>query len=234
MTKVAQALGLSWLLTRLSSTIGQKLVMGVTGLLLCGFLVVHLAGNLLLFSGEEHYNHYAHTLHSNELLPVAQAGLAVLFLLHVILAFTTARKNTSARPIGYAVKETKQKGQTLSFQPHNYMFMTGMIVLGFLILHITDMKFADMNLRLQTVEGETPAQATLRVLHDPISAGVYVLGTLVLGFHLSHGFQSAFQSLGLNHPKYMLAIKRFGLVFAIAIALGFASLPLYFFLNSSP
>src|SRR5690606_17570288 len=98
----------NWLIRGLSTTVGQKLVMGATGLLLCGFLVVHLAGNLLLFGGQESYDRYAEALHSNELLPLAEVGLFVLFILHILLAFVTTRENTAARPVGYAEKETKQ------------------------------------------------------------------------------------------------------------------------------
>ena len=229
MSGVRQALLSNWFIRALSTSVGQKLVMGATGLLLCGFLAVHLAGNLLLFQGAEHYNKYAHKLHENELLPVAEAGLLVLFVLHIILAFTTARWNTAARPIGYREKHSKLTGG-LTIQPHNFMFVTGVIVLGFLLLHLTDMRLAEWNIRLTHNSAEQPADAALRVLKDPISATVYILGSLVLGFHLLHGFQSAFRSLGLNHPKYTPAIEKLGVIFSMVIAVGFASLPVYYFI----
>lgn len=228
MSGVQQALLSNWFIRALSTTIGQKLVMGATGLLLCGFLVVHLAGNLLMYQSAEAYNHYAHKLHDMELLPVAEVGLLVLFVLHVLLAFTTARTNTAARAIGYREKHTKLKGG-LEFEPHNWMFVTGVIVLGFVLLHLSDMRFAEWNLRLTRAPDATPYQDAVRVLKDPISAGVYILGSLVLGVHLAHGFQSAFRSLGLNHPKYTPFIRKVGILFAIIIAIGFASLPFVFF-----
>ncbi len=228
MSGVRQALLSNGFIRALSTTVGQKLVMGATGLLLCGFLTVHLAGNLLLFQGAEHYNRYAHKLHENELLPVAEAGLLVLFVLHIILAFTTTGTNTVARPVGYREKQSKLSGGLL-LQPHNYMFLTGVIVLGFLLLHLSDMRLAEWEFRLKHDPAATPAENALRVLKDPISAIVYILGSLVLGFHLLHGFQSAFRSLGLNHPKYTPLITKLGIVFAIAIGLGFASLPFAFF-----
>ena len=230
MSGVRQALLSNWFIRALSTSVGQKLVMGATGLLLCGFLTVHLAGNLLLFQGAEHYNRYAQKLHENELLPVAEAGLLVLFLLHIILAFTTARMNTAARPIGYREKQSKLSGGLL-LEPHNYMFVTGVIVLGFLLLHLSDMRLAEWKMRLPYHEGMTPAEHALLVLKDPISATVYILGSLVLGVHLSHGFQSAFRSLGLNHPKYTPFITKLGFLFAIAIGIGFASLPAIFYLR---
>ena len=228
MSGVRQALLSNWLIRALSTSVGQKLVMGASGLLLCGFLTVHLAGHLLLLQGAEHYNKYAHKLHENELLPVAEAGLLVLFVLHIILAFTTTRMNTAARPVGYREKQTKLIGG-LNVEPHNYMFLTGVIVLGFLLLHLSDMRLAEWKMRLPYDESMSPADHALLVLRDPISATVYILGSLVLGVHLLHGFQSAFRSLGLNHPKYTPFITKLGVVFAIAIGLGFASLPFVFF-----
>ncbi len=230
MSGVRQALLSNWFIRALSTSVGQKLVMGATGLLLCGFLTVHLAGNLLLFQGAEHYNKYAHKLHENELLPVAEAGLLVLFVLHIILAFTTTRGNTAARPVGYREKQSKLTVGLL-IQPHNYMFLTGVLVLGFLLLHLSDMRLAEWKMRLPFPDGITPADHALLVLKDPISATVYILGSLVLGFHLAHGFQSAFKSLGLNHPKYTPYIEKFGILFAIAIGIGFATLPAYFYLR---
>ncbi|MDB5388715.1 MAG: succinate dehydrogenase (or fumarate reductase) cytochrome b subunit, b558 family [Planctomycetaceae bacterium] len=228
MNWVRQTLLRNWLVRAISTTIGQKLVMGATGLLLCGFLVAHLAGNLLIFQGTEHYNRYAKMLHENELLPVAEAGLLVLFVLHILLSFTTASANTAARPIGYYGKHSKLSGGTF-VHAHNYMFLTGVLVLGFTLLHLSDMRFAHLNLRLKYDSTLDPAAHALHVLHDPISAPVYLLGSLVLGFHVSHGFQSAFKSLGLNHPKYTPFLSKLSILFGIAIGLGFASMPFWYY-----
>lgn len=201
--------------------------MGLTGLLLCGFLVAHLAGNLLLIKGSESYNAYAAALHSNELLPLAEVILLILFVVHIVLGFVTTRSNTAAREHNYAVKESKIQNTTLLFAPSSTMFVTGVVVLVFLILHISDMRFGHLNLRLKSPETESPYDQAIRVLHDPISFGVYIVGSLILGLHLSHGFQSAFRSLGLNHPKYTPFLQWFSVVFAIVIGFGFASLPLW-------
>ena len=220
---VVEKLNLRWLHRLLTSSVGRKFVMGATGLGLCAFLVVHLAGNFLLFAGSERYDHYAHTLHQQEWLPLAETGLFVLFLLHIYLAFTTTYDNRQARHTGYAVKRTKQELSTTA-PAHNWMFLSGAVVLGFLILHIIDMKLearSDID-----YAGKGPSQIAVSVLTNGISAAVYMVGSAILGFHLWHGFSSAFQSLGLNHPKYMPTIKRFGYVFAVVIAVGFFSLPL--------
>lgn len=221
---VVEKLNLKWTLRLLNSSIGRKFVMGITGLGLCGFLVAHLAGNLLLYVGGDKFDHYAHTLHQQEWLPLAEAALFAMFLVHIYLAFVTTIENRRARKQAYLIKESKIAGRVLNPPPSNWMFISGTIVLGFLILHIIDMK---LGLRPDVQYGEEGEayKNTVAVLSNPISRVVYALGTLVLGLHLAHGFSSAFQSLGLSHPKYTPAIKAAGIVFAIVISAGFFSLP---------
>lgn len=215
-----------WLLKALSSSLGKKYVIATTGLLLCGFLVVHLAGNLLLIAGPGFYNEYAHRLHENEfLLKIAEAGLLALFLVHTVLAFVATWNNNRARKTPYERKETKLRGQILTFTPSNWMLVTGLVVLGFLILHLVDFTFEarpDLDL-----EGLEPYDKALVILRNPLSWVVYIVGSLVLGVHLSHGFWSAFQSLGWQHPKYSSITKVVGILFAVVIALGFAILPIW-------
>ncbi len=219
--------GLRWFFRLLSSSIGRKFVMGITGLGLCGFLVAHLAGNLKLFAGAKAFNEYAHFLHSLEVLPIAEVGLLLLFLAHLYLAFVTSAANTAAREDEYTMKQSKQPSGLLSATPSTWMFASGAIVLGFVLLHLIDLR---MGLRpdikyLDEHDTAAPFANTLAVLSNPLSAIVYIIGSIALGFHLSHGFASAFQSLGLNHPKYMPLIKLAGRIFATVIAVGFASLP---------
>lgn len=220
-SSVVELLNLRWFLRLLNSSVGRKFVMGTTGLLLCGFLVAHLAGNLLLFFGQERFNHYAHTLHEQEWLPLAEAGLFVLFVAHIYLAFTNERKNQSARGIEYAVKQSKLPNKTLTIpSPSNWMFASGAVVLGFLILHLIDMRLGlrpDITYALET----EAYRNTIEVLSNPYSRLIYGIGVVFLGFHLSHGFAAAFNSLGLYHPKYTPTIKLLSKVFAVAIATGF-------------
>lgn len=201
--------------------------MAVTGLGLCGFLVVHLAGNLLLFRGAESYNEYAHALHHQAgLLLVAEIGLLVLFLGHLYLALRTNRENAAARPVGYAMHASKIEGGQgpLAAPASSIMYITGWIVLAFLLLHLADFRF---ELRNRGPSDEDPFTKAARLLTDPLTCSVYLAGSLVLGYHLLHGFQSAFQSLGLNHPKYTPFIRKLSVVFAIVVAVGFASFPLW-------
>lgn len=220
-------IGLRWFLKLLTSSIGQKFVMGITGLLLCGFLAAHLAGNLLLFAGAEWFNDYAHKLHEQwELLAIAETGLFVLFLLHIYLAFATSIGNSQAREEQYALKQPKVPGRVIG--ANSWMFASGAVVLGFILLHLVDLRIGSelVNLRGFKYEGKTPFEQTVMVLRDPISRVIYTIGAIILGVHLSHGFSSAFQSLGLNHPKYMPLIKLIGKIFAIVIAVGFAAIAL--------
>lgn len=219
-------LNLTWLLRLLSSSIGRKVVMAITGLGLSLFLVAHLAGNLNLYGGQAKFDGYAHKLHEQEWLPLAEAALFLAFIVHIYLAFVTTAENRRARLQAYAVKESKVPDRNITFTPSSWMFISGAGVLGFLILHIIDMKLGlRTDIAYSAREGDS-FQNTFAVLSNPLSQAVYIIGTIFLGFHLSHGVSSAFQSLGLNHPKYTPVIKVGGVVFAIVIAAGFCSLPI--------
>jgi succinate dehydrogenase / fumarate reductase cytochrome b subunit len=225
--------GLSWLWKALSSTIGQKIVMAITGLGLCGFLIVHLGGNLLLYVGAQKYNDYAHALHAQEiLLLVAELGLFAMFILHIALAFRTSFQNAAARRIDYAMRQSKRDPGPLAVPPSGMMLVSGIIVLIFLLLHLSDFKFFEethaTGLRHQTVSlTADPFQRAVGILRDPLTRIVYGLGSLVLGYHVWHGFSSAFQTLGLNHPKYTPLINTLSLIFALTVGIGFASFPFW-------
>lgn len=234
----------------LSTTIGQKYLMGATGLFLCGFLVTHLAGNLLMFQGQDAYNTYAAKLHSlGPLLWVAEIGLLVLFIAHLFLAMTLTIANRKARGRDrYEVKESKQDTSILNAAPRNWMFISGSVVLIFMVYHLAGARFGLMDessaltqLAIEegsveeygTAESQTGLPAVfafermVSILRSPISAVVYLVGIVFLGFHLSHGFASAFRSLGVAHPAYTPWIYRLGIVFAVAITVGFASIPIW-------
>jgi succinate dehydrogenase / fumarate reductase, cytochrome b subunit len=213
---------LSWLTRTAQSSIGKKALMSLTGLALIGFLIVHLAGNLTYFadSSGETFDHYAETIESNPLLPLAEGGLIVLFLLHIALAFKVTLQNKAARQNRYAVKAS-HGGRTTGSRT---MIVTGIVILGFLILHL-------IHFRLQKDSIDSFAAAIKMELSKPLGAGAYVVGILALGIHLSHGFKSAFQTLGLNHPKYTPLIEKLGLLIAVVLTLGFLSFPILIFLG---
>lgn len=218
---------MNWLTRALTSSLGRKWVMGLTGLLLIGFTVIHLAGNLLLYVGFSNYNHYAHSLHSRPALVLfAEIGLMVLFLSHIFIAIQLTGKNRRSRPQHYALTRSKQTRSKAS--PSAVMFISGAVILGFVLLHLSDFRF---EIRHPGSAGEEPADKALRLLQDPISGVVYFVGSLLLGWHLLHGFQSVFQTFGLTHPKYTPWIKKFGVVLAIILGLGFASFPVWAFMK---
>ena len=220
---------MSWVTDALKSSVGKKCVMGLTGLFLCVFLVVHLGGNLLLYVGAEKYDHYAHTLHSYPaLLLVAEVILYAAFIVHIYLAFVTNRDNHAARGNPYAMKQTKRVDRTfniLGFTPDTTMFVTGAVVFGFLLIHLND--FAWGIIGAEQVAGKEPFDKAQTLMHEPLRAAIYAVAALFLGVHVSHGLQSACQSLGLNHPRYQVCLRRTSVVFAFIVTLGFGSFCLW-------
>ena len=219
---------MNWVVKALKSSVGKKLVMAVTGVLLCLFLVIHLAGNLLMYVGPDVYNGYAHTLHSQPgLIKVAEFGLLILFLVHIWLALETTRDNREARKTRYAVKQSKIYDRKIphAISPENNMLLTGVVVLAFLLIHVGDFTF---NLKMtERIKDLEPFDKAIVIMRNPVSFVAYLVGVLLLGWHLTHGATSMFQSMGLKHPKYDPLTTRFGPFFGLVMAVGFASFPLY-------
>lgn len=199
----------------LTSSIGKKIQMALTGLLLCGFLVAHLAGNLFLYKGPEAFNHYANALAANPLLPLAELGLVVLFALHIVMAIWTRIENWRARPDNYAIYQSSG-GRTWGSAT---MMYSAILLFVFLIIHLKTFRFQPDRSDLYKM--------AVAAFHDKLYSLFYAVAMGALALHLSHGFQGGFQTLGVNHPKYTPWIKRFGLGFALVVALGFASIPLW-------
>jgi succinate dehydrogenase / fumarate reductase cytochrome b subunit len=202
-----------------SSTIGRKFFVAIAGVLLCGFLVLHLLGNLLIFKGTDVFNHYASALDSNPLIPYAELILAGLFLLHILIALWVRYENNKARPIGYIKYEAKG-GRTWGSRT---MTWTALLVLAFLIIHLKSFRFGDKSQGIYHL--------VVSNLQNPYCAVFYIISMLALMLHLSHGVQSAFQSLGVNHTQYTPSIKNLGRIFAVMIGLGFASIPFWVILG---
>jgi len=206
----------------LASSVGRKAVMALTGLLLLGFLVEHLYGNLKLVPGlgdaeGAAFEEYREHLHSwGLLLKIAEVGLFALFAAHVFLAFRLVLANREARRQGYAVRNDRGAKTAGSASMH----VTGALVLAFLIKHLTDFRFDE-------TYQEAPAATVHSTLAQPLHGAVYVAAMAVLGLHLSHGIQSALQSLGANHPAWTPLVRCGGRGLAFLLALGFAAIPLY-------
>ncbi len=209
--------------------------MSLTGLFLIVFLVVHVSGNMLLFKndGGEAFNLYAEFMTTNPLVRVASIVLYSGLLLHIIYSLVLSIKNKKARPVGYTLANPRYNS---SWKSRN-MGILGTIVLIFLIIHIRSFWF-EMHF------GYTPTRnyggVEVKDLYAIVVSAfsqwwyvvVYLLAMVGLAFHLSHGFWSAFQTLGMNHKKYTPFIKTVSLIFAILVPALFASMPIYFFLKS--
>jgi succinate dehydrogenase / fumarate reductase cytochrome b subunit len=207
------------------SSIGRKQLVAVTGLLLCGFLVGHLTGNLLLMVSSNAFNLYAHKLFSlGPMLYVIEAGLAGIFILHLGLAFKLNMENMKSRG-KYEQKTKTGRGTTFASQTMPY---TGLILLVFLILHLISIKFGThYEVTVDGVVMRDLYRTTIEYFRSPIATAWYVIAMLTAALHTSHGFASAFQSLGWNHGKYFKNVKRLGLIYAILVGAGFAGLSIW-------
>lgn len=216
---------LSWIGRFLTSSIGKKTFMALTGLSLVGFLVVHLVGNLTLYSSNEAFNEYAHKLESfGILLNVAEVGLLGLFAVHIGIALRLSRENATARPQGYQVRNSMGRKTIGS----SSMMITGLIVGVFVVIHVIDFRVAKLSGNIDDL-----ALAVRERLGSPLGATIYLGGVIALGVHLSHAIQSAFQTLGANHPKWTPLLTGAARGLAAILTLGFASFPIILLLGGS-
>lgn len=215
---------MSAILKFLSSSIGRKITMALTGLLMILFLVSHLLGNLLIFVGAESFNHYSHALVSNPLIYVAELGLLVLFVGHLVSGVSVFLRGRKARPEPY--KQSQWAGAT----SHKTLSSATMIVSGafiavFVPLHLWKFKFGTF---YPGAEGMRDIyRLVIEEFHNPFIVVFYVVGMVILGFHLWHAFGSAFESLGVSYRK---PLRRFGHALALAIAGGFLFIPIAIFM----
>ncbi|CAK8716231.1 MAG: succinate dehydrogenase subunit C [Candidatus Electronema aureum] len=180
-----------------ASSLGKKYIMALTGLLLGGFLLVHAAGNSLIFQGREAFTAYAEHLHSFRLiLPTAGLLLLAIFLLHIVTGISLFLSNRKAQGHRYAVSKSATETQAWIART---MPATGTTVLAFLLLHLGTVHFADQAVPL--------ADRISQTLTDPLLAVLYAVGIAALALHISHGFWSLTQTFGINHPRYNGLIK---------------------------
>ena len=209
-----------------SSSVGTKLLMGLTGLALFVYMVLHLAGNALIFAGQDVFNEYSHTLISNPLIIPIEIGLLAVFLIHIYKAVRMWMANSAARPVAYMKKDlaghTSRK--TLS---STTMIWSGLFIMVFVVIHVKQFKFGSW---YQTVS-DSPVRDLYRteveVFQNPFWVAVYVVATLLVGLHLRHGVASAFQSLGFDHPLYTRKLTTLSVVFAVLIGVGLAIIPVW-------
>jgi succinate dehydrogenase / fumarate reductase cytochrome b subunit len=209
-----------------SSSVGTKLLMGLTGAALFVYMVLHLAGNALIFAGPEIFNEYSHRLISNPLIIPIEIGLLAIFLIHIYKAIRMWMANTAARPVAYTKKEMAGHTSRKSLSSST-MIWSGLFILLFVVIHVKQFKFGSW---YQTVS-DSPVRDLWRteveVFQNPLWVVVYVIATLLVGLHLRHGFASAFQSLGLDHPVYTRRLTLIGIGFALLIGVGLAIIPVW-------
>ncbi len=226
---------MSWFTSFLTSSLGQKLIMSLTGLFLILFLVIHLSGNLQLLAddGGEAFNLYTYFMVHNPLIKTVSYGLYIFILIHAVQGILLAIRNRRARgSVGYKVRS----GASSSLASRQ-MALLGLLILAFLGIHMGDfwyqMKFTENlpYIRYEGVDYEVKDlyQRVLYAFKQPVFVIIYVLSMIALGMHLWHGFQSAFQTLGLNHRKYMPLIRFIGRVYAVVVPAGFAYIPVYMY-----
>ncbi len=259
---------MSWLVKTVNSSIGRKVLMALTGLFLCTFLIVHMIGNLQLFNADGGYsfNKYAVFMTTNPLIKTVSYGLYAMILFHAFWGLYVTYVNRKARSTRYAVTNSSSTWASRN------MAVLGTVLLVYIAVHMGDFWFdykfghvpftkyvedvtsgqlisqeampAGYTQKMKMASFANEATGTETVIIKDLYAEVsvafenifivifYVLSMAALAFHLVHGFQSGFQTLGLNHPKYKGLIKNIGIgVFAIAIPFAFAAMPVYFFLR---
>ncbi len=206
--------------------------MGVTGLFLISFLVVHCFLNAFIFinDGGLTFNIGAHFMATNWIIRAMEIVLFIGIIWHIVQALRLTIENRKARPVKYAM----EKGNANSKWYSRWMGLLGTLILIFLIVHLAQFWVVSRFTGIPTVDAnghEDLYAVMLEVFKNPFVVILYLLSMISLGYHLAHGFQSAFQTFGINHPKYTPVIQNVGLIFSIVISLLFAAMPLYIFLT---
>lgn len=208
---------MKWFKRTLIASIGKKTMMAVTGLCFCAFLGAHLGGALTLYGGRDAFNSYADRLHAlGPLVTAAELILLALALVHILTGVILFYRNRRARPVSYAMK-AGAGGRTVGSRTMPY---TGLLLLLFIVIHLFQFHFVEKGDRtIYDIVAET--------FHQPFYAGFYILAAAAAAVHVSHGFWSAFQTIGANHPKYTPLINGAGLAFSLIVGIGFGCIPIY-------
>ena len=227
-----------------TSSIGKKITMGLTGIFLMTFLIVHCGINAMIFfnDGGQTFNHWGHFMGSNLIIRTVEIGLFFFLLLHIVQGLILWKQNRSARPVKYTVSKPQANSKWYS----RSMGLLGTLILIFLVLHLyhfwtpsrfggianvralNEIPLADYNNQMVLDLFE---EMQLVFQNNLIVVVVYILGVASLCWHLLHGFQSAFQTFGVNHKRYTPIIKAAGLGYSIIICLVFALMPIAIYLE---
>jgi succinate dehydrogenase cytochrome b subunit len=215
-----------WFSDLARTAVFKKAIMAVTGLILFGWLLAHMAGNLKIFLGPEHFNHYAEYLREigTPLLPasavlwISRAVLLVSVGLHIWAATMLTLQNRRARPIDYEAR----RGVQLDYAERT-MRVSGYLIAVYIVYHLMHLTFGNVHPDFNPGD---PYDNVVKGFHVVPVALVYIFANVLLGFHLYHGLWSFFQSLGWSHPAYNAWRRHFAITFSLIVSLGFISVPL--------
>jgi succinate dehydrogenase / fumarate reductase, cytochrome b subunit len=209
-----------------SSSVGTKLLIGITGFALFLYLLIHIAGNLLVFFGPDVFNRYAYVMEANPLLPVIEIGLLLVFLVHVYKTIRMFLDNQQARPVRYAQKKSAGATSRKTFASSTMIF-SGLWLLVFISIHVKTFKEGWGTEYPWPAGGRDLYRQEMDALSNPLIVAFYVLSMLVVGSHLWHGVSSAVQSLGGDHPRWTPRVLAAGKVMAVLLAGGFIVIALW-------
>ncbi len=215
-----------------TSPIGKKIITGITGLGLSLFVLVHMTGNLTLLASSKAYNQLAHFIESlGILLYVIEFSLLGLAIFHVVVGISIKLNSWQARSIGYSQIKSAGEPSKQSLSSRS-MLITGVVLLGFLVLHLATFKFGKYYTTIiDGVEMRNLSRLVIEKFHNPAYAFGYAGVMVMLAFHLRHGIWSAWQSIGLLNSKISPFVYAIALILAILIAMGFIILPLSIYFN---
>lgn len=205
--------------------------MSLTGMGLSLFLLLHMAGNLMILASAEKYNEYSHMLVSNPLLVPAELGLIALIAIHIYMAIRLSRRNQNARPVAYETKAST--GRSRRWFGSSNMGITGTLVLAFIVYHLIHFKYGE---HISTTQNGVPMRDLAALVNGEFreleEVGIYVVAMLVIAFHLMHGFRSMWETLGVATSvwdKFFLWLSR---VYVVAVMGGFILIPLVIYFRS--
>jgi succinate dehydrogenase cytochrome b subunit len=206
------------------SSVGTKIVIGITGLALFIYLITHIAGNLLVFLGPTIFNQYSHTLLSNPLIPVIEIGLALIFVIHIYKTVRMFLSNQQARPVRYVKKKYAGRTSRKSFASST-MILSGLWLLMFIVIHVKQFKYGAEYVTSSGVRDLYRLE--MENFASPILVTFYVLSLLVVGSHLWHGISSSVQSLGGDNPTWTPRLLAAGKAIAVILAGAFIFIALW-------
>ena len=216
-----------------NSSITKKQIVAVTGLALVFFIIMHLAGNLFIYGGPDAFNGYAKKLRSfGPVLWMMRAGLLAVFLIHVFVTYLLVLENIKAR----GPKRYQVDGQPLSWA-QRLMPYSGAYLFFYIIWHLLDFTFIDQHGPFSFINGRSYGLygVVVNAFVDPLHGLLYIIAMCFLGLHLAHGVESFIQTLGFNHARWARGLKCFSGYFALAVAAGYSSIPVYvYFILTGP